>query len=102
MDLDLSLVVSQSAAHIHQGPVGGTGSVVFTLPQGSFSGHVVGTLSPSQAEALLNGDMYINVHTDANPSGELRSQVIRLQGSFLDRESPSSRFHSSCGYLFAA
>lgn len=33
------------------------------------------TLTSSQASSLLDGDMYINIHTAANPNGEIRGQV---------------------------
>lgn len=34
------------------------------------------TLSPDDAKMFEAGDMYINVHTKNNPSGEIRGQVI--------------------------
>jgi hypothetical protein len=34
------------------------------------------TLTPSQAQQLMAGDWYINVHTADNPAGEIRGQVI--------------------------
>lgn len=33
------------------------------------------TISPPQVQGLLAGLWYINVHTEANPSGEIRGQV---------------------------
>jgi hypothetical protein len=35
------------------------------------------TLTADQAEALLSGRWYINVHTPTHPPGELRGQVVR-------------------------
>jgi len=34
------------------------------------------TLTPEQAQQLTAGDWYINVHTQANPGGEIRGQVM--------------------------
>ncbi len=32
-------------------------------------------LTPEQESSLLNGQMYINIHTELNPDGEIRGQV---------------------------
>jgi hypothetical protein len=34
------------------------------------------TLTPSQAQQLMAGDWYINVHTADHPAGEIRGQVV--------------------------
>lgn len=34
------------------------------------------TLSPEHAQLFAAGDLYINVHTQAHPGGELRGQVV--------------------------
>jgi hypothetical protein len=34
------------------------------------------TLTPEQAQQLSAGEWYINVHTQANPNGEIRGQVM--------------------------
>ena len=34
------------------------------------------TLSPADAQEFLSGEMYVNVHTKANPGGEIRGQVL--------------------------
>ena len=34
------------------------------------------TLTPEQAQQLTAGEWYINVHTQANPNGEIRGQVL--------------------------
>jgi CHRD domain len=33
------------------------------------------TLTPEQAQQMSAGEWYINVHTQANPNGEIRGQV---------------------------
>ncbi len=67
------------AAHIHQGPAGVAGPVVFPLNEaalaasGSTSGTI--TLGPDQLVDLLTDFYYVNVHTTANPNGEIRGQI---------------------------
>ena len=34
------------------------------------------TLTPEQAQQLTAGEWYVNVHTQANPNGEIRGQVM--------------------------
>ncbi len=35
------------------------------------------TLNDAQAKALMDGDMYVNIHTAANKAGEIRGQVTK-------------------------
>lgn len=90
-------------AHIHLGPVGENGEVVVWLypsPEtqaprtiaGRFDGvlaadvitedDLVGPLEGESIDALVEelqaGDAYVNVHTEANPAGEIRGQVLAL------------------------
>ncbi len=71
-----------TAAHIHEGPVGVNGGIVFPLYMGGpppfdEDNPVGDTLTPdlTQVAALLAGDYYVNVHTTAFPPGEIRGQV---------------------------
>lgn len=43
---------------------------------GGFDGVVA--ISPAHVAALLNGQTYINVHTLANPNGEIRGQLVAV------------------------
>lgn len=67
-----------TAAHFH-GPadVGANAGVLVPAPAPAspFKGQV--TLTDAQAEALMAGKLYFNVHTAAHPGGEIRGQVIR-------------------------
>lgn len=83
--------------HLHFGAEGSTGGVIFGLTvtsddgrSGSFEG--TATLSAAQAEALLDGDTYVNLHTADNPSGALRGQVDMQQAGdfFIDRPDSTS------------
>lgn len=66
-----------TAAHFH-GPAmpGENAAVVLPIPIGAdipVKGSA--TLTPAQAAELLAGKWYVNVHTAANPNGEVRGQV---------------------------
>lgn len=69
-----------TAAHIHQAFAGMNGDVVIPLMQSvDNADHWMleeTELTGEQYEALLMGQMYINVHTSANPGGELRGQIL--------------------------
>ena len=67
-----------TAAHIHVGAVGKTGGVAVPLTKKGDNMWVVPpntTLSEAQYNAYLNGELYVNVHSDKNKPGELRGQV---------------------------
>ncbi len=67
-----------TAAHFH-GPadVGSNAGVAVPAPAPASPFKGQATLTDAQAEALLAGKMYFNVHTAAHPGGEIRGQVIR-------------------------
>ena len=70
-----------TAAHFH-GPAepGKNAGVLVPAPgvkSGSFEGSA--TLNEDQAKHLMAGHTYFNVHTAANPNGELRGQVVKGQ-----------------------
>jgi len=65
------------AAHFHMAVEGENGDVVHTIV---FDGlEAAGTwsdLTEAQVTALSEGGVYVNVHTEANASGEIRGQVL--------------------------
>ncbi|MEP0766470.1 MAG: CHRD domain-containing protein [Fimbriimonadia bacterium] len=66
------------AAHIHNAPVGVNGPVIFNLlPGGVWTNPVVGagTLSATHLAELVAGNLYVNVHTQTFPGGEIRGQM---------------------------
>lgn len=76
-----------TGAHIHLGSTKVNGPVIFDLST-SFSGTtaygtIAGPLPDSIVAALMTGRMYINVHTAANPNGEIRGQVNLNAGTHL-------------------
>lgn len=94
IDFQLSAIniTGITMAHIHSGAVGVAGPVVVTLflpgsPTGNVSGvFAVGSLDASNLPSgvtidqlkalLLSGKAYVNVHTVANPTGEIRGQLV--------------------------
>lgn len=67
-----------TAAHFH-GPAAAGRNAGVALPwPGALSGRYEGraTLTPAQAEELMAGRWYANIHTAANPGGEIRGQMI--------------------------
>ena len=68
-----------TAAHFH-GPAeaGKNAGVAVAIPNAT-SSPVKGeaTLTEAQAADLLGGRYYINIHTAANPGGEIRGQVMK-------------------------
>ncbi len=73
-----------SAVHLHAGGPGLRGPVVlnlgveadvynFNFRDGTFSR--VATLTPTQARTLREGGLYLDVHSAAQPGGELRAQL---------------------------
>ena len=67
-----------TAAHFHSGEVGKNGGVAVPIAgadKGAFEGSA--TLTDAQAEDLMAGKWYVNVHTAANKGGEIRGQVTK-------------------------
>jgi hypothetical protein len=71
-----NLLGTQIDAHIHGPAVPGVdGPVVFPLPLGSFT-TLPWALTPTDVTNLKAGLLYVNVHTDLHPGGELRGQLL--------------------------
>lgn len=64
-------------AHLH-GPAmpGVNAGVVVPFPNAASPSEGSATLTPTQVADLVAGKWYVNVHTQANPGGEIRGQVI--------------------------
>ena len=65
-----------TAAHIHQAAAGKNGPVIvpFTKEGDKFSAPAGAKLTPDQLKAYKAGELYVNVHSAANPGGEVRAQ----------------------------
>jgi hypothetical protein len=85
-----------TAAHIHSGQVGENGPIVVTLfkedtptttmttgvlSEGNITatnleGPMAGKLLSNLTSAMSNDQTYVNVHTQQNPNGEIRGQIL--------------------------
>ena len=85
-----------TAAHIHSGQVGENGPIVITLfeedtptttittgvlSEGNITatnleGPMAGKLLSNLTSAMNNDKTYVNVHTQQNPNGEIRGQIL--------------------------
>ena len=76
--LELNGIVA-TAAHIHSGYAGQTGAVMAAFEAVDDSASLRldrWQLDETQLQQLLDGALYINVHSESFPEGELRAQVI--------------------------
>lgn len=72
--------ITGNVAHIHRGAVGVNAPVLVHFTQSSpgvWTPVAGATLTQEQIEGFRNGEMYFNVHTTANPGGEIRGQIGR-------------------------
>lgn len=94
--INVGNITGVTAGHTHLGNVGENGPVVVTFfkydsPRNNVSetgsitadmleGPMKGKQLSDLAVAGANGSLYINIHTEKNPNGEIRGQV---EGSFI-------------------
>lgn len=72
-----------TAAHIHLGPIGVPGGIIFPLAgTGPTWTQTIGPLTPAQLNDLRSGNWYFNVHTMTNPGGEIRGQITAADRRF--------------------
>jgi len=70
--------VTGTMAHIHKGAIGTNGPVIISLTRGEGGVWLVppaSRLTTDQLASYRAGELYVNVHTDANKSGEIRTQL---------------------------
>jgi hypothetical protein len=71
--------VAGTAAHIHVGAAGKNGPVIVPLTKGAdgeWSVPAGAKFSDEQMKSYKAGDLYVNVHSDANKGGEIRDQLV--------------------------
>jgi hypothetical protein len=70
--------INGTAAHIHEAAAGTNGGVIVPLTKNGDNGWSVpagAKLTDAQYESYKKGNLYVNVHTAANPGGEIRGQI---------------------------
>src|SRR5215204_4800699 len=70
-----------TGAHIHEGLPGVAGPIVVNLMPFLSGNKIMGIitgadLTQTTIAKYLNGQYYVNVHTAANPNGEIRGQIL--------------------------
>ena len=69
--------VQGTMAHIHRAPKGQNGPIIVPLDKNgdTYSVPAGRKLTKEQLEDLKKGNLYVNVHTNANKGGEVRGQI---------------------------
>ena len=69
--------VQGTMAHIHRAPKGQNGPIIVPLDKNgdTYSVPAGRKLTKEQLEDLKKGNLYVNVHTNANKGGEVRGQL---------------------------
>lgn len=70
--------IAPTNAHFHTGLAGANGGVIYTFtPIAGVNGYMgrVG-IKPDTLSKILRGGIYLNLHTAANPNGEIRGQAF--------------------------
>jgi trimeric autotransporter adhesin len=89
VSLNMTGIESATAAHIHVGPAGVDGPIIFPLAQSFYQVPLALSLTSADltpqpgiatfedtVDAILSGATYANIHTLANPDGEIRGQIV--------------------------
>ena len=69
---------TSTAAHVHEGAPGRNGPVIIPLVKSGPNSWSVAPntiLTSEQFDAYQRGNLYVNVHSAANPNGEVRAQL---------------------------
>lgn len=70
--------VAGTAAHIHLAAAGKNGPVIVPMVKSGDNGWTFAagaTLNADQMKAFKAGELYVNVHSEANKGGEIRGQL---------------------------
>lgn len=70
--------VTATAAHVHKGAVGVSGSAIFPITVSASPMYLTSTaLTAEQESDLMNNLYYVNIHSSTYPDGEIRGQLIK-------------------------
>ena len=69
--------VAGTAAHIHEAAAGKNGPVIIPLTKegDTYKAPPGAKLNAAQMTSFKDGNLYVNVHSAANPNGEIRAQL---------------------------
>lgn len=71
-----------TVSHIHQGAAGANGGVIHGFTVSTTANNTLRNtwtgITSAQADALLAGNMYFNVHSSIAPGGEIRGQILQV------------------------
>lgn len=72
------LLAPQTAAHVHRAPPGSNGPVVIGAPSFPLGSpmHYETMISDQLEQDFLAGNLYLNVHSQLYPAGEIRGQLV--------------------------
>jgi hypothetical protein len=71
--------IAATVAHVHEAAAGTNGPVIVKLTKNADGSFMVppGTkFTDAQYASFLAGNLYVNVHSDAHPGGEIRAQLL--------------------------
>jgi Cu/Zn superoxide dismutase len=93
-----------TAAHLHEGMMGMNGGVVEDLSTTiTANGKSISGMMPITSTTLIAqlkaGTIYINVHTAANPSGEIRGQLMAQNGMRFDAKIDTAQIGATLATL---
>ncbi|MCH8250370.1 MAG: CHRD domain-containing protein [Proteobacteria bacterium] len=93
LHLNASGAADATASHIHTASVGQNGPVLITLVQDMADvGHWSVSGEQLDSTGLANykgGQLYFNLHTPANPGGEIRGQIVPPNAADFDIQAPA-------------
>ena len=70
--------MTPTAAHIHEAAMGANGPVIVPMTKtgdNTFTFPANAKLTDAQYASFKSGNLYVNVHSAANPGGEIRAQL---------------------------